>query len=206
MALTFTAYQIRAALLSSFEGWSDSAASPAWDVLVNRAWEQFSWDAELVIASQNVTTVIGTLAYSLTGQMKRVLDVVYDTASAKSPVLHSTEDYERNLRADWRVQANGTPLRYTFNPFNTISLLPIPDAVKTVSVRGFVQGTDMSGGTDVLPIPGVLEEAVCIYAAYLWGKVYAQGEGRTRLKDYLDDYQKYVSMGKSYANLEAMGS
>lgn len=205
MALTYTQLQARATLLASFETDPD-LVSPDWPTLVNRAWEQFSWDAELVIASQNVTTVIGTLAYTLTGQVKRVLDVVYDTASAKSPVLHSTEDFERGVRADWRVQANGTPVRYTFNPFNTLCLIPPPDAVKTVSVRGFVQGTDLSTGSDVLPIPGVLEEGVCLLAAYLWGKTYAQGAGLLRYQGYYEEYKGYVQMGLSYAALAAEGS
>lgn len=205
MALTFTMYQARAALLASFETDPD-LVSPDWATLVNRAWEQFSWDAELVIASQNVTTVVGTMAYALTGQMKRVLDVVYDTASAKSPMLHSTEDFERNLRADWRSQANGTPLRYTFSPFNSLSLIPPPDAIKAVSVRGFVQGTDLSGGTDVLPIPGVLEEGVCLLAAYLWGKTYAQGAGLQRYLGYYEEYKGFVAMGLNYARLAAEGS
>lgn len=206
MAQDYTALQARATYLASFEGWSDSPSSVGMSVLINRAWYKFSTDAKLVIASQNITTVVGTPSYTLTGQVVQILEVIYDTASAKTPVRHSTEDFERWANAGWRVRTNGTPQRYAFANFNNISLSPPPDAIKTVSVRAFVQGTALSSGTDVLPIPEYLEEAVPLYAAYLQGVAFSQGEGSARLQEYLTKYQGYVRDGLQYAALSAQGN
>lgn len=207
--MDFTALQARAALLASLEGWTDVSPAPTWSTLANQGWYQFSWDSELITTSQNVNTVSGTLSYTLTGHIKRILDVVYDTASTKSPVVHSSEDYERYLRADWRVQTSGTPVRFTFAPFNTISLVPPPDAVKVVSVRAIVQGSAMTAGTDQPgvvgglgnAIPDIFHEAVAIYAAYIHGKVYAQGPSRSRLDDMLTDYKGFVAEAMGYAEM-----
>lgn len=206
MALTYTQLQARATYLASFEGWSDSPSSVGMDVLINRAWYKFSTDARLVIASQNVTTVIGTAAYTLTGVVVQILDVIYDTASAKTPVRHATEDGERWANPAWRVRTSGTPLRYTYSNFNGLTFVPAPDAVKTVSVRAFVQGTALSAGSDVLPIPEFLEEAVPLYAAYLQGVAFSQAEGSARLQEYLGKYLGYVQDGLNYGRLSAQGN
>jgi hypothetical protein len=159
-----------------------------------------------VVSSQNVVTIVGTASYALAGQVIKILDVVYDTASAKSPIRHSTEDYERYLRADWLTQASGVPVRYAFQTFNTLSLVPPPSAVKTVSVRAIVQGTAFASGTDIPPIPDPLQEAIALKAAIFQGKAYCQGEASQRLATYEADYQKYVQDGKAYASLMAGGN
>lgn len=150
--------------------------------------------------------MIGTVSYSLANKVKRILDVVYDTASTKSPVLHSTEDYERNYRADWRYQPNGIPIRYTFNQFDTISLVPPPSAVKVLGVRELVQGVAFSAGSDVPSVPDYYHEAIAIAAALFQGRVYAQGEAAQRLGVYEAQYQAYVEDFKTAANMQAQGN
>jgi hypothetical protein len=204
--VNYTQLQARATLFCQLEGWTDISVAPDFSDLINRAWYQFSWDAECVIVEEDVTTAVSTLAYTLTNKVKRILDVVYDTASTKSPVLHSTEDYERNLRADWRYQASGVPVRFTFNQFNTIALIPPPSAIKVVRVREMVQGTAFTTGTDVPPIPDYFHEAIALYAAVLQGKVYAQGEAAQRLASYEAQYRAYVEECKSYGTLQPGGN
>lgn len=188
------------------EGWTDVSIAPDWADLVNRGWYRFSWDAEAIILEENINTVIGTVSYSLTNKVKRLLDVVYDTASTKVPLLHSTEDFERNLRADWRYQTSAVPARYTFNQFDTISLVPPPSAVKVVGVRELAQGVAFSLGSDIPSVPDYYHEAIAIAAAIFQGKVYAQGEAAQRLGVYEAQYQAYVDDFKSAASLQAQGN
>lgn len=204
--MDFTQLQGRATLLASLEGWSDIAIAPDWAALVNQAYVQFSWDGECLISNTTITTVANQSAYSLTGQWRRLMDVVYDSGNTNGPVRHSSEDFERYLRADWRVQPSGTPVRFTFNPFNSLTLIPPPDTNGiTVAVRGSSEAPALSSGTDVPAIPDVLHEAIALKAAIFLGKVYAQGEASQRLDRYEAQYQQYVQDALKYANFESPG-
>ena len=204
--INYTQLQARATLLASLEGWSDVNPSPDWAGLVNQAYIQFSWDGECLITNTTVTTVSNQAAYTLSGQWRRLMDVVYDSGGAKSPVRHSSEDFERYLRADWRVQPSGTPVRYTFNPFNTLTLVPAPTTAGVlVAVRGVAEAAPLVSGTDIPTIPDVLHEAIALKAAIFQGKVYAQGEASQRLDRYEAQYQQYVQDALRYANVETMG-
>lgn len=204
--MNFTALQARATLLASLEGWSDAIPSPDWAALVNQAYIQFSWDGECLITNTTITTAANQAAYTLTGQWRRLLDVVYDSGGANSPMRRSSEEFERYLRADWRVQPSGAPVRYTFNPFNTLALLPPPATTGvTVSVRGVAEATPLASGSDVPSIPDVLHEAIALKAAMFQGKVYAQGEASQRLDRYEAQYRQYVEDALRYADGKTAG-
>lgn len=191
--------------MCALEGWSDTTTPPDFPTLINRAWFQFSWDAETEVLEETFPSVVGQAAYVLTGQVKQVLDVVYDSTGNKSAMLHSSEGYERSYRPDWRVQPSGVSVRYTFQNFNTITLVPPPSAIVTVAVRYIGQGIAFVDGTDVPPVPDYYHEAIALYAAYLQGKVYAQGEAGQRLESYLNDYKSYVADSLSYGGLPEEG-
>lgn len=200
---TFAQLQARATLLASLEGWTDVAVVPDWAALVNQAYVQFSWDGECIVTNTTITTVAGQASYALTGQWRKITDAVYDSASTNQPLLHSSEDYERYARADWRVQASGIPKRYTFAPFNALALIPPPASSGiTVSVRGVAEALVLVNGTDIPPIPDVLHEAIALKAAIFQGEVYAQGEASARLERYEAKYQQYVQDAAKYANFE----
>ncbi len=204
--MTFAQLQARAQLLASLEGWSDAVPAPDWAALVNQGYIQFSWDGECLITNTTVATVSNQAAYTLTGQWRRLMDVVYDSGGANSPVRHSSEDFERYLRADWRVQSSGTPVRYTFSPFNALTLVPAPaTAGVSVTVRGVAEAALLISGTDVPAIPDVLHEAIALKAAIFQGKVYAQGEASQRLDRYEAQYREYVQDAVRYANVETAG-
>lgn len=205
--MNFTQLQARAAVLASFEGWGDVSPAPAWDVLVNQAWDRFSWDGECVVGTTTFPTVGGQAAYALAGEWKRIMDVVYDTAGANVPVRRSKEEYERFTRADWRVQPPGTPARWTFNPINALTLIPPPSVVRTVSVRGITKGTALAAGGDIPVAPVVCHEGIALMAAYLQGEIYAQGEGMDCLNAFLKEhnYDYYVELALKYANYEEGG-
>jgi len=206
----YSGLQARAALLTSLEGWTDVANPPDWTILVNQAWLQFSWDSEYLIGTTTVTTAPGTMSYILPGgqQWKRLLDVVWDSAGTPQPVDRSTEDYERFLSGDWRTQSSGVPLRFTFNTPNTISLIPPPNAVKSVLVRGIAQGSAMALSTDLpgqvsgvgTAIPDVFHEAIAEYAAWLWAQSYYRGDATARMQGWLSYYQGQVQDAKNHAD------
>jgi hypothetical protein len=204
--MNFTALQARAALLVSLEGWSDAVPAPDWAALVNQAYIQFSWDGECLITNTTVVTVANQAAYTLTGQWRRLMDVVYDSGGANSPVRRSSEEFERYLRADWRVQTGGAPVRYTFAAFNTLALIPPPLAAGvTVAVRGVTEAAPLTSGGDVPSLPDVLHEAIALKAAIFQGKVYAQGEASQRLDRYEAQYREYVQDALRYAKVETAG-
>lgn len=180
--------------------------SPDWAALVNQAYIQFSWDGDCFITNTTFTTTAHQAAYTLSGQWRRLMDVIYDSSGAKSPVRRSSEEFERYLRADWRAQASGTPVRYTFNPFNALTLVPAP-AVSgvAVAVRGVAEATPLISGTDIPAIPDVLHEAIALKAAIFQGKVYAQGEASQRLERYEAQYLQYVQDAMRYARAEKTG-
>jgi hypothetical protein len=201
--MNFTTLQARAQLLSSLEGWSDANPSPDWAALVNQAYVQFSWDGECLITNTTLTTVSNQAAYTLPGQWRRVREVIFDSGGTNRPVRRSSEEFERYLRADWRVQASGTPVRYAFSPFNALTLVPPPATTGVVvAVRGVAEATPLVTGSDTPAIPDVLHEAIALKAALFQGKVYAQGEASQRLDRYEAQYQQYVLDARRYAGVE----
>lgn len=200
--MQFSDLQARAALLASFEGWSDVSPSPDWSVLVNRAWGQFSWDAETQVTSTTFSTVAGQAQYTISGgPWKNLLDVTWNSL----PLIRSTEEYERSANPLWLVQTSGTPVRWTFNGFNVITLIPRPDSIHTLSVRGITQGANMVDSTDnpgqVSGVGTALPEAFCegiaVRAAWLQGIVYAQGAAMDRLQLYESRYREYVGAARA---------
>ena len=199
--------QNRAKLLASLEGWTDVSPTPDWGALVNQAWVEFSWDGECIVGNTTFTTVANQGRYSLSGTWKKLTDVVYDSTATKQPMHHTSEDMERFARADWHVQPSGTPVRYTFSPFNSIFLVPPPSTAGiTISVRGTTEGTALSSNTDVPPCPDVLHEAIALKAAILQGMVYAQGNSQARLQMFQQRYDKFVNDARTYANFESVGN
>jgi hypothetical protein len=193
--MTFDDLKLRAATLASFDGWTNTVPSPDWAALVNQAWRRFSWEAEVMSGSMNTTSVISQSAYTLSPAMKRVLDVIF----AGTPLLRSSQDFERFLSPGWRTVA-GTPKRFVQESVNSVALVPAPSAASAMVVWGVVQGSDMVASTDQpgqvsgvgTAIPTNLHEAIALMAAVYQGKIAMQGESSARMKDYLDEYQSYV--------------
>lgn len=203
--MNFQALQQRAASLAEFERWTDATDPAQWDVLVNRAWLQFSWDAELVVDSVSVEASVGqaqlTLPVVNNGPFKEVLDVIWDFGGANTPVYRSTEAFQRNVNPSWLSAASGTPAFWVFSSYDVISLSPPPAAVKTVWVRGICQGQNMVANTDLpgqvsgvgMPIPEALHEPIAYRAAWLQGVGYAQGAALERLTVYEQRYKDAIA-------------
>lgn len=203
--LNFGYMQGRAALLASLEGWTDVIPAPDWGGLVNQGWLQYAWDSEAIISNSSFVTVATQANYSLTESFKKVTDVVYGFGTINKPMSHSTEDFERYANPAWRVQTPSTPTRFTFAPFNNMTVVPPPlTAGVTINVRGVMSGDPMVNSTDTLPIPDVLVEAVCVRAAMFQGVIYAQSGGALeRYKLMETRYDAYVKDGLDFANFES---
>lgn len=194
--MNFQDLQTRAAILASFDGWTNSSPAPDWPTLVNQAWRRFSWEAELLSAAMNTTSVSGTSSYALVPPMKRILDVTF----AGLPLLYSSQDFERFLSPGWRF-TTGVPKRFIQEGVNSLALVPVPNAASAMVVWGVVQGSDMVAPTDApgqvsgvgSPIPSNLHEAIALLAAVYQGQIAMQGESSARMKQYVDEYGGYVS-------------
>ncbi len=187
----------RATALASFEGWTDVSPSPDWPTLVNQAWQEFSWEAELIIGSETLQTVIGQTQYTLAGTYKALLDVSWNGKS----LLRSSEEFERNLNPNWLNATPGTPLRWTLSAFSVLSLSPPPASAQTLAVRGIQQGPPMVLDVDLpgqasgagTAIPANFHDAIAYRGAILHGQLYAQGEGTQRLAGYQAQYEKFIA-------------
>lgn len=197
MAFNWTQLQARAAILASFGGWTDTATAPAWDVLTNQAWQEFSWVSELLIDSETITAVNAQVSYVTVKTYKSVLDVTYGGKG----LLRSNEPFER-FNPSWLQTPAGTPLRWVLSQLgDTISLVPPPNGTLSITVRGIVQGLPMAVGADLpgqvsgvgTPIPAYFHEAIAKRAAVLWGELYAQGDEIVRLNAYMDEYLAYAN-------------
>lgn len=198
--MNFSDLQTRTQALVSFEGWTDTTVAPNYPNLVNQGWQEFSWEAECLIASETQMSVAGQSQYNLQNSYKELLEVVLDG----KPLLRSTELIERQIRPDWVVQPAGTPRYWTFSNYNPLILSPPPASAVRLFARGVVQGSPMVLTTDQpgqvngagSAIPARYHEAVALRAAVLWGELYALETGQARLERYQAQYLKYVADAK----------
>lgn len=203
--MQYSDIQARAQALASFEGWTDVSPAPDWPTLVNRAWAQFSYDAEIIVTTVTPSTVIGQASYTLTGgPWKKILDVTWNSLS----VIRSMEIFERNLNPAWLVQANAAPQRWVLTNFGVLTLVPPPNAIQTLSVRGITEGPAMVLSTDQpgqvsgsgIAIPDVFHDAIAYRATKLHGEIYAQGESVNRIAGYEQRYQELVRKAREAMN------
>lgn len=192
--MNYSQIQGRAATLARLEGWTDVSPAPDWATLVQRAWDHFAWDSECFIGSETIVTVNGTGEYSLVSTYKNVLDVVF----AGTGLLRSEESFERNLNPAWRAQtAVAVPSKWALVGFSRIALLPPPNSVQNVTVRGVGYGAALVNATDTPSIPSLYHEGIAIKAASLHGEIYAMGEGASRIAHLDGIYDKYVTQCRS---------
>ncbi len=185
--------------MASFGAWTDTNPAPAWDVLTNQAWQEFSWLAEIYVGTETINAVSGQQQYQTVNIYKTVLDVIYSSR----PLLRSSEDYERSANPAWFAASTGTPVRWILNQVGTVlSLIPAPNGNGgVIAVRGIMQGLPMANGGDVpgqtngigVPIPAYFHEAIALRAAVLWGELFAQGDEFIRLNAYMDLYWMYIT-------------
>ena len=194
--MTYTDLQTRAALLASFDGWSNAIPAPDWPTLVNEAWRRFSWEAELFTATVNVSTASGQSAYPLSPFMKRVLDLTCGGV----PLRKSSVEFERFLSPGWRT-VQGTPLRFVQDSTSSVAIVPVPSSTLALAVVGVIEGSNMTATTDQpgqvggvgTPIPSNLHEAIALKAAYMQGQIAMQGESSSRMQMYEQEYAGFVN-------------
>jgi len=197
--MNFTELQERATLLASFEGYTDVDPPPDWPTLVNEAWREFSFDAELIVGTVTVISISGRPDYAIPG-VKRLLDVTL----AGVTLTKSDEEYERFLSQHWKT-VQGTPLRWVETGLAQIALVPVPNSVSDIVVRANIVGTDMVDGTDEpgitsgigTPIPASLHEAVALRAATLQMRPFTVEAGAQRMGEYEARYQAFVAQGRA---------
>lgn len=197
--MNFSQLQDRAKLLSSFEAYTDIDPAPDWPSLVNQAWAEFSWDAEIFIKFVDILSVANNADY-IVPRAK----VIYDVTYGGQPLTRSDEHYERYLGLGWRFVGGG-PLFWAATSVGAFTLIPIPSAGGiTMRVRCAALGDDMinpedePGSNDFLAvaIPDNLHEAIAIRAATLLMRAFAADVGQQRLADYEARYQAFVATAR----------
>ncbi|HEV2471213.1 MAG TPA: hypothetical protein VGS41_01010 [Chthonomonadales bacterium] len=186
--MQFVDLRNRATLLASFEGWTDVSPSPNWSILVNQAYVEFAWDAEIAIGSGTIAAVSGELEYVIGGNWKAFLDVSYGGAGLQ----RSSEEYERYANPNWRNLAAGAPARWAQTNFDTLAIIPPPNGTLSIAYRGITEPAALVNDTDVPVGPDRFHEAIALRAAYLQGSVFAQGQAIARLDSFQQRYQEFV--------------
>jgi hypothetical protein len=127
---------------------------------------RYQWD--FMESSANLSTVIGTQNYTLSGIASDLQQVV--NLRITSPDTYegwlapmTAEDFDR-YNADPTSQANGTPTHYYFWN-NSVYLFPVPDQVYTIQVRYIKVPTTLTTA-DQPDIPEEFQEVVTLGALY----------------------------------------
>ena len=200
--MDFAAIKTRAALLSSFGGFTDTSSAPNWTTLVNEAQEYFAWDTEFLreTVASAITTVAEQQEYTLAAPYFKVItEAIYDTASAKTPLEIVPEWQERRWDSRWTTQSSGTPQQIVVVKPNVFWLVPKPDtSSKVISLRGVRTPAAMSADGDTPAIPARFHEALAYKAAILQMEPFAKGEERERLNYYQEQYDRLVAQCRTY--------
>jgi hypothetical protein len=197
--MNFTELQARALLLASFEGYTDVEPAPDWAALVNEAWRQFSFDADVLIETVILISTVGVCDYEVP-RAKQILDVTL----AGLALTRSDESYERFLDTNWKTTV-GSPRRWVKTGMASLAVVPVPDVNAPILVRAHVLGLDMALPTDQpgvvngvgVPIPAALHEAVALRAATLQMRPFVVQSGSARMDDYEARYQAFVAQSKA---------
>lgn len=201
--MNFEQLQARAAAHAALGGWVDVTPPPDWPTLVNDAYQNFCWDAECIIGTETIATVVDQAEYTLVHNWKSVQDCYYDTSSTKQYLYGSSERAERQDDPKWLYAVSGTPHCYILAMQSTLRLHRPPNAVVNVLMRGVVLPAEMSSLTENPLVPGAFHEGIAKFAAARQGELWARGEETMiiqRLMAGYDqdvaDYRKGVSPGR----------
>ena len=190
--MNFQQIKARTQVLLSLENWTDVSPVPDVATLVNRAYEMFCWDSEIVVSSETLNSVINQSEYTLTTNFKAILDVSFSAVGLR----RSEENYERYLSANWQATA-GTPVRYVRTSINRIALIPRANAVASIVARGISIPSALINETDVPTIPSIYHEAIALKAAILHAQIYAKNDSMQRLNLFEQQYQRMIDQART---------
>ncbi len=200
--MTFAELKARAAELYELCGFTDTAYTPDWDELVNRAWEEYAWEAEIVRSEADIASVAGQAIYSLdTPAWKLITDCYYNS----EPIEMINEAWLRRIDSRWLIASNGTP-SYWWRPTpSTIRLYVPPDTgalvIKLYGVRGAAR---MTGNSDEPSCPVTHHEGIAKRAYWFAAERFARGEERQALSDQADQYVQYLRKLKHTIGAQAV--
>lgn len=188
--MNFGKLKERAAQLCQLAGIENVQPSIDWALEVNDALEQFSFEAEYIVGTTTVSTVLGTSTYTLAlgvlgNEWKRVTDCVSGTGTR----LYQTDaNAIRQEDPNWILAPNGEPSRWMQPGPGKIQFWPTPNATGTIiTVRGYKQDGPLIVDTDVPLCAKHFHEGIALLAAWDVGKLFATGENVARVNGYREE-------------------
>lgn len=186
-----------------------------YNTALDRAQEQFALDTKALWKDATVSTVSGTAEYALSGFTPVATDFMWeDTLTYDGYELTPISRHELNRLnpgRDWSADT-GKPSHFIIDPEEankSVTLYPIPQEVKTVSMRYYPLPASMSDDSDLPMNSSALmaqfHMAICAFAAWilLLGETITPEIGQKRrelLALYNDGTDKAVSTFKNTAS------
>lgn len=171
--MTFGALKDRITELLTLEGWTNTDTPPNEDDLGNAALAQFSWEAEYLRGSVDVTTVIGTHTYTLVGTDLASWKRITAVACTDGSILEQSSEEELTLdEPGWFVNGNSVPRLYWSPKPDYIRLYPTPSAVKVYRVIGVKCEPDRTDNDTLIP-PAVFHDHIARLGAAIYAETYA---------------------------------
>lgn len=186
-AQTFVQLRTRAAALVELAGFTDTANTPDYSVLVNRAYDEFCWETECNLTSDaTLTTVADQAEYTIPlPHFRTIYEVLYDGY----PLSRTSLAAVRESDPEWLTAASGTPDRYWRPKWSTLRLYVPPEtASKTLTIYGSRSPADLSADGDCPDIPNAHHDGLAQRAAWLAMEAWVRGEERQALQDRIDQY------------------
>ena len=191
-------------------------SSTQYNTALDRAQEQFAMDTRALWKDATVSTAADTAAYLLSAFTPTVTDfiledwVLYDGYELKPISRHELQ--RMNPGRDWTADT-GTPTHFIIDPEEArkkITLYPIPQEVKTVSMRYFPVPASMTSDSD-LPLNSsalMAQFHLCVAAFAAWLLLLGESmtpaiadKRRELLAIYNDGTEKATSTFKNTASM-----
>jgi hypothetical protein len=193
--VTFDMLRDRTEALIKLGGWSNVIPEPDYAFLVNEGLRMFTREAQHNVEGLSVTTVANQAEYSIvtTGDTREWIELFDDAIyNAASYLPQTTRDRLRMDDRLWRKTAAGTPRFWYWTGPSEIGLYPKPSAVVAITFEGVRHETRLDADSEAPLLCEDFHEGICLFAAWLWGKLHARGEDREIAKGYYAEALDYT--------------
>ena len=199
--MQFDEIRDRIEALCKLGGWSNSDPLPNYAQLANIGLRRFTEVAQHNIEETTISTVNGTAEYSLlTADDQRGWVLIFDDATYTTTRRMYQTSASKLRREDrmWRQKAAGTTSRWFIIQPNVVRLYPPPDTTAdTVYFSGIRHEPVMDADSDEPLAPEIFHEGICLYGAWHHGKLYARGEERAIVTQYLQEAKAFADACKA---------
>lgn len=191
--------------LITLGGWSNAIPQPDLAQLANDGLRLFTRQAKQNCETLLITTVADQADYDITDPddprdwLSFFDDALYNSnlASGASWLQQTTRDNLRIMDRTWRNAPSGTPIYWYWANPTTIGLYS-PPSVSDVEITFYGPRHEpvlVSDSQEPL-FNEDFHEGICLFGAWLYGKLYARGEERSVAEGYYTEAMVYVASCK----------